>query len=139
MVDALHEIHRVLRPGGLLIDARPDSRIDAPAQHLGPHGWDTVGVVGTSLRAAGDDRASDRAVEAVKGERLFASRGAGRFWYRLPFDDLRGFQGYLDEHSRQARRARWSVDAAARRRWRNDPFALVRPVRYELLERLGER
>lgn len=139
MVDALHEIHRVLRPRGLLIDARPDSRLDAPVQHLEARGWRTVGTNGTSRRAAGDDRASDRAVATVKRQGLFVSRGAGRFWYRLAFDDAPGLQRYLDEHLRQSRRVRWGVDAAVRRRWRGDAFGLQRAVRYELLERLGER
>lgn len=139
MVDALHEIHRVLRPHGLLIDARPDSRVDAPVEHREARGWRGVGTNGTSRRAAGDDRASDRAVATVKRQGLFASRGAGRFWYRLAFDDAAGLQRYLDEHLRQSRRVRWRVDASRRRRWRGDPFGLQRAVRYELLERLGER
>lgn len=139
MVDALHEIHRALHPRGLLIDARPDSRCLSRAQHFGPRGWRTVGTIATSRRAFGDDRASDHAIAAVKRAGLFASRGAGRFWQRVELPDLAGFQAYLDDHLRHVHRVRWSVAAASRRRWRSDPFALWRPVRYELLERLGER
>ena len=32
MVDALKEAHRVLRPRGILVDARPDSRVVAYAE-----------------------------------------------------------------------------------------------------------
>jgi hypothetical protein len=34
------------------------------------------------------------------------------------------------------RRARWSIDAATRRRYANEPFVIRRAVRYELLERI---
>ncbi len=98
-----------------------------------------MGTLATSRGAFGDDRASDRAITMVKRNGLFASRGAGRFWQRVEFPELAAFQTHLNEHLRHVHRARWSVGAASRRRWRSEPFALWRPVRYELLERLGER
>lgn len=135
MVDALHQAHRVLRPGGLLIDARPDSHKLALVEHLDRGRRRPVGTVNTSRETLGDDRTSDRAVARVKREGLFRSRGARGFMHRIAFASLPALQLYLDDHLRFVRRARWSVDGATRRRWRDDGFTITRPVRYELLER----
>jgi hypothetical protein len=135
MVHALHEAHRVLRPGGLLVDARPDSRLLARVEHL-DRARRVVGTVSTSRETAGDDRASDRAVARVKRAGLFRRRRAGGLVYRVQFASLAELQAYLSDHLRLVRRARWSVDAATRRRWKRDRFAIQRPVRYELLDRL---
>lgn len=132
MVDALHEAHRVLREGGLLIDARPDSRRLAGVEH----GSRVVGTINTSTETLGDDRASDRAIARVKREGLFRSLRHGGFVHRVAFGGLPDLHRYLDDHARLVRRARWSIDADTRRRWRRDPFAIQRPLRYELLERL---
>ena len=136
MVDALHQVHRVLRPGGLLIDARPDSRRLARLEHLGGTGPRRVGTVNTSLESRVDDRLSDRAIGRVKRQGLFRSRRTGGLLHHVRFESLPDFQAYLDDNLRLARRARWSVDAATRRRWRSDAFRVERPIRFELLERL---
>jgi hypothetical protein len=140
MVDALHEAHRVLAPRGLLIDARPDSRVLAHADHLtAPGRYASAGVVRTSREELGNDRASDAAVAKVKRERIFRSLRHGRFWHRVLFDDLDGLQDYIDEHMRFEHRVRWRVNVAARRSWRHDPWAMRRAVRYELLRRVEPR
>ena len=135
MVDALHEAHRVLRPGGLLVDARPDSRRLSGVLH----GGRVVGTLGTTRETVVDDRAADRAIARVKRLRLFRSRRGGVFTHHVAFAGSAAMQAYLEEHSRLVRRVRWRVDAAQRRRWRDDAFRIERPIRYELLERLGER
>jgi hypothetical protein len=135
MVDALRQAHRVLREGGLLIDARPDSRSLAAVEHLAGGRVRTVGTVNTSRGTLGDDRASDRAIARVKRDGLFRSRRHGRFLYRIAFPDQGELQSYLDDHLRLVKRVRWSVDAAARRGWRRDAFRVHRPIRFELLER----
>jgi hypothetical protein len=137
MVDALEEAHRVLRPRGLLVDARPESRVLAQAEHQVKGGaYRQAGVIGTARDTLGDDRASDRAVAAAVRRGWFRSLRRGRFWHRVPFEDLTGLQEYLDEHLRFVHRVRWMVDLASRRRRRNDPWAIRRAVRYELLERI---
>src|SRR3954470_8083625 len=136
MVDALHEVHRVLAEGGLLIDARPSSRLLAEVEHTEAGRRRVVGTVQTTRPTRADDRSSDRAVARVKGEGLFRSRRSGVFIHRLSFGDVRALREYLDDHLRLVRRVRWSVDASTRRRWRDDPLILTRPVQFELLDRI---
>lgn len=136
MVDALHEVHRVLAPGGKLVDARPDSRVLAFAEHRNGKRFQRFGVVRTSSVELVNDRASDRAIARVVRERLFKSKRRGRFWHRVPFDDLAGLRQYLWQHLRFVRRAKWLVDRATLARRANEPFAIRRAVRYEVLERL---
>ena len=135
MVDALHEAHRVLCADGLLMDARPDSRVLAHVDVATPRGARRVGVVATRREELANDRASDRAVATVLHEGLFRSVRAGRFWHSLRFSDLPGLRGYLRDHLRFSHRVRWSVDAATRRGLRREAFVLRRAVRYELLSR----
>ncbi len=136
MVDALGEIHRVLAPGGLLVDARPDSRVPAYAERRRPRTFQRFGVINTSHTELINDRASDRAIERAVREGLFKRRRSGRFWHRVRFDTLAELRQYLWEHLRFVRRARWVVDAATRRRYSNEQFVIRRAVRYEVLERV---
>jgi hypothetical protein len=136
MVDALHEAHRVLSPRGLLVDARPDSRVLAHAEHVGARGYRSLGLIATAADTLVDDRASDRAAATAVREGLFRSRRRGRFWHRVHFEDLAGLQGYLDDHLRFVHRVRWKVDPATRRRLGGDAFAIRRAVRYEVFERI---
>lgn len=134
MVDALREVHRVLASGGLLIDARPDSRVLAHAERQRARGFQLFGVVKTSSAELVNDRASDRAIDRVVREGLFKRRRRGRFWHRVPFASLAALRQYLWEHLRFVRRAKWVVDAATRRRYSTEQFVIRRAVRYELLE-----
>src|SRR5437867_3566644 len=110
MVDALHEAHRVLAPRGLLVDARPDSRVFGHAERVvGPGRYVAAGIIHTSRSELGDDRASDRAIATAKRERIFRFVRRGRFWHRVPFDDLAGLEQYLREHLRFEHRVRWRL------------------------------
>jgi hypothetical protein len=136
MVDALGEVHRVLAPGGTLVDARPDSRVLAYAERRKPRGFQRFGVVKTSRPELANDRASDRAIAQVVREGLFKSTRRGRFWHLVPFGSLPELRKYLGDHLRFVHRAAWVVDGATRRRHSNDQFVIRRAIRYELLEKL---
>ena len=92
MVDALREVHRVLAPRGVLIDARPDSRVLAHAERSTGTGFQRFGDIATAAAELVNDRASDRAVQRVVREGLFRSKRSGRLWHRVPFDDLAALQ-----------------------------------------------
>jgi hypothetical protein len=139
MVDALGEMHRVLAPGGTLIDARPDSRVRAYAERRKVRGFERFGVVRTSRLAVALDRASDRAIARVVHEGLFKRVRRGRFWHLVPFRSLAELRAYLSEHLRFVHRADWVVDSATRTRHSNDEFVIRRAVRYQLLEAVRAR
>ena len=136
MVDALGEVHRVLAPGGILVDARPDSRVPAYAERRKPRGFQRFGLVRTSRLEVANDRASDLAIARVVRDGLFKRMRRGRFWQRVPFTDLAALRKYLSEHLRFVHRAEWVVDGVTRKRHARDQFVIRRAVRYELLEAL---
>lgn len=133
MVDALREVHRVLASHGVLVDARPDSRVLAHAERRTARGFQTFGNIRTAHIEMGNDRASDAAIARVVRDGLFRRTRPQRFWHRVPFDSLAELRQYLSEHLRFVKRADWTVDAATRRRYAQDPFVIRRAVRYELL------
>ena len=138
MVDALHEVHRVLSRSGIVIDARPDSRVLAYVERRNERSFQRFGVVRTNSAELASDRASDRAIALAVRERLFRRRHRGRFWHRVPFNSLADLRQYLSEHLRFVHRATWMVDAATRRRYANEQFVIRRAVRYEVLEALRD-
>ena len=130
MVDALQEVHRVLVPRGILVDARPDSRVAARVLLAGASPR-AIGSIDTRRDTKADDLLSDKAVRSVVRRRLFRSLRRGRMWHAIPFADRSELQRYLDEHARFARRVRWGVP----REKRAGPLLLDRPVRFEILTR----
>jgi hypothetical protein len=135
MVDALREVHRILAPRGLLVDARPDSRVLAHAEQVTKTGHRSIGTIKTARLELANDAASDRAIVRVAREGLFARGRRGRFWHRVPFDDLAEMLEYLRTHLRFEHRARWTVTPAERRRIKDERFTIRRAVRFELLRK----
>ena len=137
MVDALKEARRILRPRGILVDARPDSRVPAYAERGAATGpYRQAGVIATSREELTNDRRSDDAVATAVRSGWFRSLGAGRFWHRVLFEDRAALQRYLDDHARFVHRVRWMIDPATRRRWDRDPWAIRRAVRHERFARV---
>ena len=136
MVDALKEAHRILRPRGVLIDARPESRVVAYAERQAPTGsYRRAGMIATARVELANDRTSDRALATAVRNVWFRSLRQDRFWHRVLFENRSAMQRYLDDHPRFVHRVRWTVDPARRRKWERDPWAIRRAVRFELLER----
>ena len=130
MVDALTEARRILVDGGVLVDARPDSRVAARVRSGSTRGR-VIGTIGTQRYTKTDDQLSDRAVREVLRRGLFRSRRRGRLWHAIPFEDRSELQDYLSDHLRFSRRVSWRVPAAKRR----GELVVERAVRFEILER----
>src|SRR5437660_8699735 len=130
MVDALEEARRVLVDRGVLVDARPDSRVTARVRKRSARGA-IIGTIGTQRFTVTDDRMSDRAVAEVLQRGLFRLRRRGRLWHAIPFEDARELQDYLDDHLRFSHRVRWRAPRAARA----GRLFVERAVRFEVLER----
>lgn len=96
MVDALHAAHRAVRPGGVVIDLRPDST--HPPRVL--RGGRVIGGVYERREAIGDHRASDRAVAEVVRAGLLRPIRTGHFWYPLPPLDLPGLDAFVASSKR---------------------------------------
>src|SRR5687767_15675598 len=96
MVDALKRAHRALKPGGLLLDARPDAH--RPPRVI------ARGRVRAHLRQSEDadmrDAASDKAIERVIGDGLFRSLKRGWIWHENQVGDLRALDDYAKTSSR---------------------------------------
>jgi len=131
---ALVEVHRVLAPGGTLVDARPDSRVPAYVERRKPRGFQRFGVVKTSRLELANDRASDRAITRVVREGLFKRSVAAVSGIAYHSATSLSSARTCGSTCAFVHRAEWVVDAATRKRHSNDQFVIRRAVRYELLE-----
>ncbi|HEV8340728.1 MAG TPA: hypothetical protein VGR25_13905 [bacterium] len=116
MVHALHEIHRVLIPGGLLADLRPDRRLeggkrrrDVLARISYRRGGREIPVGVLEEGSFADDEAADRAVRRVLREGTFTLDSTETLPFRLYFRDLESAEDYLET------RETAKVDAPTRR------------------------
>ncbi len=119
MVHVLHEAHRVLEPGGILIDLRP-----APKHRrvgLGARArWRLVGVMRDTFD---DDHAADAAVKRVLREGLFQSETPFEFKVDRVIDTLDEFQAWLTDFVQQCGIPPhdWLFKRVARARATRDP------------------
>ena len=130
MVDALHEAHRAVRPGGTLIDLRPDS--DHQPRVL--RGGRAVGGLYERRDAISDNHFSDRAVTRVVREGLLKPLRSGHFWYGLPAMDLPALDAWLADSRRIGGYARGTRAVLARHPDR--PIVVKRALAYRILRRI---
>lgn len=130
MVDALHEAHAVLRPGGTLIDLRPDS--SHPPLVL--WGRSEIGGLSERAEAVRDHRASDRAVARVVREGKLRLIRAGQFWYVLPKMDLAALDAWVAQSRRIGGFTRGTRAALAKDP--NRAISVRRALAYGIYERI---
>lgn len=130
MVDALHEAHRAVRPGGTIIDLRPDS--DHQPRVL--RGGRAVGGLYEQRTAVADSHFSDRAVARVVRDGLLKRMRSGHFWYSLPPMDLPALDDWLAQSRRLGGYTRGTRAQLARHPER--PIIVRRALRYGIYERL---
>jgi hypothetical protein len=130
MVDALHEAHHAVRPGGTVIDLRPDS--DHPPRVL--RGGQAVGGLYERPKAVADNHFSDRAVARVVRAGLLRPVRSGHFWYSLPPMDLPTLDEWLAESRRIGGYTRGTHAALARDPER--PIVVRRALAYGIYVRL---
>jgi SAM-dependent methyltransferase len=96
MVHALNEIHRVLAPGGILIDLRPlggNWQIEvASRREVKEAGRVTDLAVGL-----GDDRAANDSVKQAETHKRFAREREEFFPFFYYWDSPNEMKGYMDE------------------------------------------
>lgn len=117
MVHALRELHRVLTPGGLLADLRPDRaldgrkrRCDVLAKIFFLRGRREIPVGVLEEGSFADDEAADRAVRRALRAGFFTLESSETLPFRLYFRDLESADDYLET------RETANVDPATRRR-----------------------
>ena len=130
MVDALHQAHRAVRPGGTIIDLRPDS-----GHHpVVTRGRRRVGELYEQRGAIVDNHFSDRAVTSLVRDRLLRPIRSGHFFYDLPPMDLPTLDAWLAESRRlggytRGTRAKLSADP-------DRPIVVRRPLAYGIYRRI---
>ncbi len=128
MVDALHAAHRAVRPGGTVIDLRPDS------QHQ-PNVFQRRvlrGRLRETALAEGDSAASDRAIARLIDEGLLKPFRTGHFWYSLRFPDRTGLDRWLET----SRRLRGYAPGTRARIDPRSPLIVRRALTYGIYERI---
>src|SRR3989442_13338140 len=95
MVHALREDHRVLKPGGVLIDLRPA----AEHRRVGIAHEGHIHAIARLNEVLEDDRAANRAVQRVVDGSLFRREKRYKFLVNRYADTFADFNAWLNEFS----------------------------------------
>ena len=93
MVHALQEAHRVLRPGGILLDIRPAAAHRRVGLGEG-RAWRRVGIMREPLE---EDRRADRAVRQLVRRGLFRPTTVEQVLLERVMDGMEDFHAWLAE------------------------------------------
>jgi hypothetical protein len=145
MVHALTQIHRALRPGGVVADLRPD-RFAGPRQprpQLPRICWASDGrerLQGVLDKAPGNlrrHRAASRAVKQALRRRLFLLEGIETFSFRYRFQNLGVFERWLSTVWKESslRPSLYRRLHALQQRSRTGHIVVIEPVRLNILRK----
>jgi len=93
MVHALHEVHRVLKPDGILVDLRPA----AVHRRVGVVCKGSYRQLGSMREKFDDDLAANRAVAQILLEGLFITEWRRRFDCQRLMATMDEFRAWIDE------------------------------------------
>ncbi len=112
MVHALREAHRVLRPGGMLVDLRPEAVHRRVGIGEGRR-WRLVGVMREGFE---EDWAADRAVAQVLRDRMFRAGRRRRFVLDRVMDGTADLRDWIAEFGQRRALAshRWLLGRVER-------------------------
>ena len=134
MVHALREAHRVLRPGGIVMDLRPAAKHRRIGLGRG-RGWRLAGVMRESFDK---DHAADRAVADVVRAGLFDRGASVELAVDREMDTLDDFLGWLKEFGgrRPLASHAWLIDKLNRRlAARNAPIVVRGILKLQVLQK----
>jgi SAM-dependent methyltransferase len=138
MVHALREAHRVLRPGGLLVDLRPAAKHRRIGLGQGRR-WRLVGVMRETFD---EDHAANRAVARVVRDGLFQRQARAEFGLDRVMDRMEDFHRWLEEFGKRRTVAAhgWLIrrlERALVTRPRRVRIVARGPMTLQVLRRLG--
>lgn len=95
MVHALNEIHRALKPNGILLDLRPleDSW---SVEVVSSAGWQASGRLSDQTVGLADDEAANQAMREVQSRGWFIQKKTGEFPFFYYWDTPSGMKEYLE-------------------------------------------
>lgn len=96
MVHALGEIHRVLKPGGTLLDLRPLSDSWA-VEVVSSAGWQASGRLSDQTIGLADDEAANQAMAESEARGWFIQRKNGDFPFFYYWDTPSDMKAYIDD------------------------------------------
>ena len=106
MVHALHEVHRVLKPDGILVDLRPV----AVHRRVGVVCKGSYRELGSMREKFDDDLAANRAVAQILQEGLFKTEWRTQFDCRRVMDTLDEFRTWINEFVQLGKLPDWLIE-----------------------------